>query len=51
LYLSGTRVTDRGLPDLALLKGLETLDLSMTGVTSAAIKELATALPQCKIKR
>jgi Leucine rich repeat len=38
---SGTKVTDKGLNDLAGLKNLQRLDLFDTGVTDAGLKELA----------
>jgi hypothetical protein len=41
-YLSGTKVTDAEMKDLADLKQLQTLDLRNTSVTDAGLKDLAT---------
>jgi hypothetical protein len=49
LDLSGTRVTDAGLKELAGLKGLQTLHLGGTRVTDAGLRELQEALPGCSI--
>ena len=51
VYLSGTKVTDAGLKELAPLKNLTTLDLGATRVTDTGLKELQKALPNCKITR
>jgi len=42
VYLTGPRVTDAGLKELAALKTLQTLDLWGTKVTDVGLKELAT---------
>jgi len=44
-------VTDAGLKELAGLKSLQSLDLFITHVTDAGIKELQKALPGCQISR
>ena len=50
LYLGGTAVTDKCVPQLAKLKELRSLDLSDTKVTEAGVKELQKALPKCQIE-
>jgi hypothetical protein len=42
-------VTDAGLKELVNLKQLTKLNLVKTRVTGAGLKELETALPNCKI--
>jgi internalin A len=46
-YLSGTKVTDADMKDLADLKQLQTLDLRNTSVTDTGLKDLA-ALTQLR---
>ena len=43
------RITDAGIPALALLANLETLDLSSTSVTPAGAARLRQALPRCNV--
>jgi len=50
LVLEETEVTDAVLKELAALKSLTRLDLILTKVTHAGVKELQKALPQCKIE-
>jgi hypothetical protein len=51
LDLDRTSVTDAGLRELAGLKSLQTLNLSLTQVTGAGVGELQKALPGCSIRR
>ena len=51
LSISGTKVTDAGLKELAGLTSLQTLVLNDTEVTDAGIAELRKALPDCRIIR
>jgi hypothetical protein len=47
----GNRVTDAGLVHLKGRKKLSYLDLKLTQVTNAGVKELQQALPSLKIVR
>jgi hypothetical protein len=42
-------VTDKGLKELVVLKGLTYLTVRSTQVTTAGVKELQNSLPKCKI--
>jgi hypothetical protein len=44
VYLTGQKVTDAGLKDLAALQSLRHLDLGKTEITDAGLKELGTLL-------
>jgi Leucine-rich repeat (LRR) protein len=50
LQLSSTRVSDSGLIHFGEMKNLRRLTLGMTKVTEAGVKQLAAALPLCKIE-
>ena len=45
-----TKVTDAGLGSLKGLTQLQSLDLSLTSVNEAAIKDLQKSLPRCAIQ-
>jgi hypothetical protein len=49
LVISGTLVTDAGIPTLATFKNLTLLGLGGTGVTSKGYEQLEKALPKCKL--
>ena len=49
LELNHTQVADAGLEHLKGLASLQNLDLSDTQVTDAGVKDLAAALPRCRI--
>ena len=51
LNLESTQVKDAGLKEIAVLKGLQELDLRGTKVTDAGVEDLQKALPTLKIKR
>ena len=52
MRLSGRRITDAGLAQLANLTALETLNLSKTQVTDQGVKNFQQGrLPHCKIDR
>ena len=50
LYLSDLLVTDAGLSHLENFDSLKTLQLKDTQVTEAGVKQLAVALPKCRIE-
>ncbi len=50
LALAGTQVSDKGLCELAQLGNLEALNLRLTRVSSAGVKRLRRALPNCSIE-
>jgi hypothetical protein len=50
LRLDGTNVTDAGVTALKAQTGLKVLKIKRTGITSAGVKELASALPKCTIE-
>ena len=49
LWLYNTRVTDAGLEHLKGFAELRDLKLKQTAVSEAAVRNLATALPKCRI--
>jgi len=49
LSLSGTKITDAGLKEVAKLQKLTTLGLNATQVTKAGVAQLKKALPKCAI--
>jgi hypothetical protein len=49
LHVDSPGVTDAGLASLKGLNGLRTLELWQTHASGAGVKELRSALPQCKI--
>lgn len=49
LWLSGTAVTDAGLEHLKGMTIMTTLSIDRTHVTENALRQLATALPRCRI--
>jgi len=49
LHLNDTQISDGGLVHLEPLKALTHIDLKNTKVTAEGLKNLAGALPQCKI--
>lgn len=51
LYLSGTRLSDAAVDTLASLRALTSLDLRDTALSDEAAAALATALPECTIRR
>ena len=51
LDLRETRVTDKGVPHIRTLKGLERLDIRGTRITENGLQELRRALPDCEISR
>jgi hypothetical protein len=51
LSFRNTLLTDAGVKELAGLKNLASLSLSVTKVTDAGVKELQKALPKCSITR
>ena len=51
LCYGDTFVTDAAVAHLKKLAGLRTLDLRQTAVSDAGAKQLAEALPKCKILR
>jgi hypothetical protein len=48
LWLTGTRITDAGLPHLEKLQQLEVLNLDQTEVSAAARQRLQAKLPKLK---
>ncbi len=50
LNLSGTGVTDTGLPSLMGLKQLQELNLSGTRITDEGVEKLRQALPMCQFR-
>jgi serine/threonine protein kinase/WD40 repeat protein len=50
LYLSGTKLTDRGLKALEISRKLVTLHLNDTTVTEAGVKAFAAKFPNCEIE-
>jgi hypothetical protein len=49
LWVSATRITDKGLAQIREYKKLTNLNLFTTQVSAAKVVELAKALPQCRI--
>ena len=49
LHLTGTKITDADLKDIAKLQQLHALGLNHTKITIAGVAELRKALPECKI--
>ena len=49
LYLTGTKITDAGLKELAKCKQLRELYPRFSKVTKAGIAQLQKALPKCKV--
>ena len=50
LKLHNTGVTDAGLPHLANFTNLKILTLKQTRISEKAVKQLAAALPECRIE-
>ena len=49
VLLSGIKITDAGLKEVAKLQNLERLLLTGTQITDAGVAELKKALPNCRI--
>ena len=51
LVLKENPVTDASVEQLARMKGLKNLDISLTQISDDGAEQLAEALPDCKISR
>jgi hypothetical protein len=49
LYLNGTLITDKSVPDLCALKRLSFLDVSDTKISKEGQKKLAAELPNANL--
>jgi hypothetical protein len=51
LVLNGPNYDDRAVEHLAMLRSLESLTLSGTNLSGAAVADLRAALPECEVVR